>query len=405
VATQPICLATKKAISSLRPIQEGQMKKAVLLLVPIFLIASFAQAQTFTTLFTFNGGTGGAYPEGTLLRDSHGNLYGVALNGGTASDGLVFKVDSAGTETVLHNFTGTPDGQYPPSGLVHDPSGNFYGITENVGAYSVGTAYEVNLKGQERVLHSFGATNNDGVFPVAPLVRDSAGNLYGAAQTGGSASAGVVFKLNSSGVETILHSFTRSTTDGNDPVGGLTLDSAGNLYGTTYGGGTHNLGTVFKIDSAGKESLLYSFGQTSNDGSGPEATLLRDSSGNLYGTTYGGGTAAMGTVFKIDSSGKETVLHSFAGGADGANPNGGLVQDPAGNLYGVTPFGGTANYGVLYEIDTTGKETVLHTFSGLSDGGNPQATLTRDAAGNLYGAAGDGSTQGAQWGALFKFTP
>jgi uncharacterized repeat protein (TIGR03803 family) len=383
------------------------MGKVVVLFGVIACIASLAQAQTFTVLYTFNGGNFGAFPEGSLLRDHQGNLYGVTLNGGTGGygNGIVFKVDSNGVETVLHNFAGTPDGEYPTAGLVHDTSGHLYGITENGGSNNVGALYELNLQGKERVLHSFGSSSSDGVFPVAPLVRDSAGNLYGTAQSGGSSQAGMVYKINSAGVETVLHSFSQSTTDGNDPVGGLTLDSAGNIYGTTFGGGAHSQGTVFKIDTLGKESLLYSFGQISGDGSGPEATLILDSSGNLYGTTNGGGSAGMGTAFKLDSTGKETILHSFTGGNDGANPSAGLEFDSAGNLYGVTTFGGSANFGVLYEIDTTGKETILHTFSGLSDGGNPQASLIRDAAGNLYGTASGGARNGAFYGTLFEFTP
>lgn len=381
------------------------MAKLGVLASIVLWMASFAPAQTFKVIFTFNGGASGAFPEGTLLRDGHGDLYGVTLNGGIGN-GIVFKVDSSGAETVLHNFAGSPDGQYPSSGLVHDNAGHLYGITENGGADDAGAAYELNLQGKERVLHSFGSTSNDGVFPFAPMVRDSAGNLYGTAQTGnGNSQSGMVFKINSAGVETIVHSFSQSTTDGNDPVGGVILDSAGNLYGTTFGGGAHSKGTVYKIDTSGKETLLYSFGQNSTDGVGPEDAPTRDASGNLYGTTNTGGRASLGTVFKVDSSGKETVLHSFTGGSDGANPSGGLVLGPAGNLYGATTFGGTANFGVLYEIDSMGKETILHTFSGLSDGGNPQATLTRDAAGNLYGTAGGGTGNGAFYGTLFEFTP
>jgi uncharacterized repeat protein (TIGR03803 family) len=187
-------------------------------------------------------------------------------------------------------------------------------------------------------------------------------------------------------------------------VGGVILDSGGNLYGTTFGGGAFAGGTIYKIDSAGTETLLYSFGKVAEDGANPEASLIRDSAGNFYGTTNGGGTAKLGTVFKLDSSGHETILHTFTGGTDGANPDGALVRDSAGNLYGTATFGGSANYGVVFEIDASGKETILHTFSGQSDGGNPQSTLILDPAGNLYGSAGGGGG-GARYGTLFKLVP
>lgn len=381
------------------------MQTVVRFAILVLLLAPLAPAQTFTVLYTFTGGSDGGYPHGALLRDGQGNFYGTTFQGGSAGDGVVFKVTSAGVETVLHNFTSTPDGQYPVTALVHDGQGLF-GVTENGGSNTVGCVFEVNLQGKERIIHSFGSSSNDGVFPVAGLTRDSAGNLYGDAQAGGASGGGMVFKLTPTGVETVVHSFSFNGKDGSAPVGGLTLDSAGNLYGTTFGGGSAGGGTIFKINSAGVETILYNFGQTPNDGLNPESSLLRDSAGNLYGTTNAGGTSQLGTVFKLDSAGTETILHNFTGSSDGANPSAGLVRDSASNFYGTTTFGGAPGYGVIFKIDTTGKETILYTFTGQTDGGNPQTSLILDSAGNLYGTSGGGAGGGgAAFGTVFKLVP
>ena len=196
------------------------------------------------------------------------------------------------------------------------------------------------------------------------------------------------------GTYEVLHSFTGSP-DGVNPSAGLLRDVQGNFYGTTSGGGVSSAacsnnfcGVVFKIDSAGNETVLYSFnGQP--DGSNPQAHVIQDAAGNLYGTTCGGGTTGNGTIFKIDGSGKEVVLYSFAGQPDGSCPSAGIVLDPAGNLYGTTQVGGTSNDGTIFKLDTSSTETVLHSFNALVDGKFPQ-DLLRDNAGNLYGAANRG---------------
>jgi uncharacterized repeat protein (TIGR03803 family) len=226
------------------------------------------------------------------------------------------------------------------------------------------------------------------------LVRDPAGNLYGTTFFGGASSLGTVFKIDPAGKETVIHSFDGSF--GGYPWAGLTRDAKGNLYGTTL------LNTVFKIDRTGKITLLYTFSGQS-DGHGPRAPLLRDSAGNLYGTTYSGGTADYGTVFKLNAQGQETVLYNFTGGADGRKPrNSALVRDSAGNLYGTTGEGGSSDFGVVFRLDTAGQLTVLHSFSG-KDGKIPYGTLARDKAGNLYGTTYQGGAFGG--GVVFKITP
>jgi uncharacterized repeat protein (TIGR03803 family) len=227
------------------------------------------------------------------------------------------------------------------------------------------------------VLHRF--TGADGARPAATLIADPAGSLFGTTYAGGVSGYGTVFKLDKTGL-TVLHSFTGGA-DGGTLLGSLVRDSAGNLYGTTESGGAGGLGTVFKLDATGTETVLHSFAGGS-DGANPHAGLIRDAAGNLYGTTKFGGPSGDGVVFKVDKSG-ERVLHSFTG-TDGAKPAAALIQDSAGNLYGTTSFGGAAGAGTVFKLDTTGTETVLYSFSGGADGSNPFG-LIQDSSGNLYG--------------------
>jgi uncharacterized repeat protein (TIGR03803 family) len=302
---------------------------------------------TETVLYSFTGGADGSNPFAGLIRDSAGNLYGSTEQGGDASGfGVVFKLDTTGTETVLHSFTGGADGAHPYAGLIRDSAGNFYGTTKDGGASDAGVVFKLDTTGTETVLHSF--RGGDGAYSRAGVIRDSAGNLYGTTCFGGASGAGVVFKLDATG-ETVLYSFTGGA-DGGYPEAGLLRDSAGNLYGTASGGGLTNCGggcgVVFKVDTTGTETVLYSF-TGGADGSEPEAGVIQDPAGNLYGTTYFGGD---GVVFELDTTGTETVLYSFTGGADGSEPEAGVIQDPAGNLYGTTRQGGTSGNGVVFKI-------------------------------------------------------
>jgi uncharacterized repeat protein (TIGR03803 family) len=375
-------------------------------MIGLMSAARFAQAQAFSVLYTFTGGADGGAPYAGLVLDAAGNLYGTTTAGGTGlfdcptGCGTVFKVDTAGNETVLHSFGETSsDGEGPFYGyLVRDGAGNLYGTTDSGGTHGSGTIFRVSPAGKE-VFFSF--NGSDGGFPLAGLVADTDGNFYGTTYVRGGGcppyGCGTVFKVTSTGKETVLHSFTGAP-DGDNPFAGLVRDSAGNLYGTTATGGASGAGSVFKVEPNGKETVLYSF--TGLDGALPFGGLVRDSAGNLYGTTQTGGANFFGTVFELDNTGKETVLYSFTGGSDGATPYAGLVRDSAGNLYGTTSQGGMDNIGTVFEVDTTGKETVLYSFTGGTDGGLPYAGLVRDRAGNLYGTS---SNYG--WGAVFKITP
>jgi uncharacterized repeat protein (TIGR03803 family) len=324
-------------------------------------------------------------------------------------------LDTAGKETVLYSFTDGADGATPYASVIRDAGGNLYGTTSAGGLRTCnngngcGTVFKLDTTRKITVLHTF-TGSRDGSIPMGRLVRDTAGNLYGTTEFGGSSigsGSGIVFKLNSTGKETVLHRFTGGA-DGGEPVAGLIRDSGGNLYGTTGGGGSFGWGTVFKLDTAGKETVLYSFTDGA-DGATPYGSVIRDAAGNLYGTASMGGAieacaGGCGTVFKLDTSGKLTVLYTFTGD-DGRSPYAGVIRDPAGNLYGTTRSGGnggTFSPGTVFKLDATGKETVLHNFVGGTDGADPVAGLIRDAAGNLYGTTPDG---GAGAGIVFKIAP
>ncbi|MGB2607313.1 MAG: choice-of-anchor tandem repeat GloVer-containing protein, partial [Candidatus Sulfotelmatobacter sp.] len=305
---------------------------------------------------------------------------------------------SSGTFSVLYNFKNA-NGQYPLAGVIVDSSGTLYGTTSEGGAYSYGTVYKVTESGDETVLHSFKGGPSDGRFPIASLVRDAEGNLYGTTTMGGAASFGTVFRLAENGDETLLHSFGASKHDGRYPSAGLAFGPDGSLYGTTQEGGDFGFGTIFKVEKNGEETVLHSFAGNPSDGQYPIASLAQDAKGNFYGTTELGGASNDGTVFKLDEKGNQTVLLSFPGGKEGANPFGGVVLDSAGNMYGTTAYGGHG-VGIVFKIDDAGAETVLYTFNGGSDGLFPSAGLVRDSKGNLYGTAEFGGVDGA--GAVFE---
>lgn len=377
--------------------------------LPLIALGS-AQAQTFTVLYTFTSTTDGEQPDASLLQDAAGNLYGTTQYGGTNGGfGTVFKLDTTGKESVLLSFAGSPDAEDPYSGLTRDKAGNLYGTTLYGGTQGgFGTVFKLHPNGMEIILHSFAGTP-DGDDPRSILVRDADGNLYGTTQYGGTMGGfGTIFKLDTKGKLTLLHSFA-GTPDGEDPYAGLLRDKAGNLYGSTqYGGTGGGYGTVFKLNAKGKLTLLHSFTGTP-DGVNPLAGLLRDAAGSLYGTTqYGGTGGGFGTVFKLNAKGKLTLLHSFTGMPDGQNPYSRLIRDTAGNLYGTTFYGGTSGYGTVFKLDTAGKLTILHSFNDSPDGAHPIAGLILDKAGNLYGTTSDGGDLSCGFsgcGTVFKLTP
>jgi uncharacterized repeat protein (TIGR03803 family) len=347
------------------------------------------------------------------------------------------------TETVLYGFAGGGDGSRPIAGLIFDKSGAMYGTTESGGVSALGTVFKLTppAPGQsqwtETILYSF-AGGVDGSLPIAGLIFDKRGALYGTTYDGMydgvSSGGGTVFKLTppakgqTQWTKTILHNFAGGS-DGVYPLAGLIFDKSGALYGTTYDGGG-SLGTVFKLtppapgQTQWTETVLYSFGG-GTDGSHPNASLIFDSGGGLYGTTRsGGGVSNAGTVFKLtppapgQSQWTETVLYSFAGGSDGADPYADLIFDLSGALYSTTYDGGfnagTAcqggGCGVVFKLtppaqgQTQWTKTVLYSFTGGSDGSNPYAGLIFNTSGALYGTTQTGGGV-SNAGTVFKLTP
>ncbi len=306
------------------------------------------------------------------------------------------------TYKILYNFSRS-GGRSPYAGVILDSAGNLYGTAPNGGLHAAGVIFKLDPSGNETVLYNF-TGGADGGHPGSGVIRDSDGNLYGTTSAGGlCAGCGVVFELDAAGNETTLYSFTGGT-DGGRPVAVVALDSAGNLYGTTSADGITTgkcatltsipgCGVLFKLDTAGNETVLHSFtGRV--DGGKPGAGVILDSAGNIYGTDeYGAKCRGCGVAFKVDAAGNLTVLHSFGGSTDGIMPMSGLIQDSAGNLYGTTEYGGVrgglcgnGGCGTVFKVDTAGSETVLYRFTG-SDGSIPLSSLVQDSAGNLYGTA------------------
>lgn len=367
-----------------------------------------SQGQAFTTLYSFStSNQDGQNPASTLLL-ADGKLYGTTVGGGIGTQnsvGTVFQMDLKGNEVVLYRFDGIT-GLFPEAGVVRDAAGNLYGTASEGGAYNFGTVFKLDTAGTATVLHNF-TGGADGGNPFAGVTLDAKGNLYGTTLYGGDLNCGLgcgtVFKVDASGTLTVLYTFTGGN-DGLDPyVGSLLLDPAGNLIGTAIGGGAFGQGTIFKVHPDGTETTLYSF-TGGADGGAPYSGLVKDNQGNLYGTTSQGGSGKRGTVYKLNSKGQETVLYSFARGtSDGDTPYAGVVLDAKGNLYGTTAYGGTNGYGIVFEVSQNGEETVLRRLLEPRDGSHPTGGLVMDSKGNLYGTAYSGGKNFR--GTVFKVTP
>jgi uncharacterized repeat protein (TIGR03803 family) len=394
------------------------LRTARTMLVCAVLGSQLVQAQSYKVLYSFEGSPDGALPAAALIQDTQGNLYGTTDLGGTSGCGsfgqgcgAVFKLTKIGKESVEYAFTGGNDGVNPYyAGVVRDTQGNLYGTTFEGGAFGEGIVFKLNKTGKETVLFNFCSRSGctDGGAPEAGVIHDADGNLYGTTTGDGAFGFGTIFKISKGGKEVVLHSFRGYPNDGNGPVGGAIQDPQGNLYGTTYYGGKGSCsfndlifgcGTVFKVDTSGKETVLYNF-KGGADGFYPNAGLIQDARGNLYGTTISGGngtpcgSAGCGTVFKLTKTGRHTVLHSFAY-TDGSEPTAGVIQDAKENLYGTTSSGGDSDYGTVFKLSKTGKETLLYNFcsqSGCADGAYPSAGVIRDSKGNLYGTTSYGGS-------------
>ncbi|MGH6889795.1 MAG: choice-of-anchor tandem repeat GloVer-containing protein [Rhizomicrobium sp.] len=343
-----------------------------------------AHAKGYAVLYSFcsqENCTDGLWPYAGVIEDANGNLFGTTGAGGIASCrlygcGTVFKLAPDGTETVLHAFSASEDGSGPYGGVIADAAGNLYGTTATGGSsgcggidYGCGTLFQVQPDGKEKVVYAFGG-NNDGAYPLAGVVADRKGNFYGTTSDGGG------------GTQCIVQ----------------------------FGG----CGTVFRVTPRGREKVLYAF-TGGSDGANPQAALVIDRAGNLFGTAaYGGNTSACnqgdspgcGTVFEVMADGTEKTLYAFDGGNDGWAPVASLIEDKDGNLYGATQAGGSTTAcngvgcGIVFEIAPDGTENILYDFTGGGDGAHPSAGLVRDSTGNLYGTTQAGGTSGE--GTVFK---
>jgi len=373
-----------------------------------------------TTLYAFTGNADGAVPYGGVVLDPAGNVYGTTTNGGdfggencgTYGCGVVFKIDPRGHESLLHTFTGpSGDGANPYEGVTRDSAGRLFGVTPFFLALyelqpSATFCAAVLCPWNESVLYNNSDDGQYGGIPTGIPVVDAQGNIYATSNTGGSGTncggvgCGFVFEVDAQGQFTVIHNFNfQGGTDGYLPTGPLLLMADGSLYGTTLSGGSDGAGTVYKIDANGNESILYSFTGGSN-GFSPESGVIADGQGNLYGTTPVGGQhsslcdgGTCGVVFELSpnqNGWSESVLYSFQGGADGGNPYGGLLRDSQGNFYGTTDVGGVCQYGpycgIVYKLDSAGNKTTLWNFQFLTDGGIPGfGSLVMDQQGSLYG--------------------
>ncbi len=372
--------------------------------------------------------------------DASGNLYGTTAYGGGEGTcvlvtnlfcGTVFELSpqSGGgwKETILHSFGKGTDGQTPLAGLILDKHGKLYGTTSSGGTFGFGTVFELaNVAGvwKEKVIYNF-AGGSDGEVPAAPLVFDSKGNLYGTTNMGGpypcgNFTCGTVFELSSvSGSgwkEQVLYTFTGGA-DGANPLSKPVFDAAGNLYGTTDGGGTSFLGTVFELSplvgGGWTESVPHSFAG-GKDGQAPQAAVVFDARGNLYGATVRGGSTDTGVVFRLAPAGggnwNETILHSLPGNSRDPAFQSGVVLGQGGKLFG-TIGGSTTSGGGVYELTPTKSGpwtmTMLHSFTGAPDGAQPHGGLIHDDSGNLYGTTFEGGALVVQGGGgvVFEVKP
>jgi uncharacterized repeat protein (TIGR03803 family) len=400
----------------------GSVVLAQFVAITMFAVGASA-ASTTKIIYTFSGGADGEYLDTDLVADSAGNLYGSTVQGGSGS-GTVFRLApsaSGWTHTVLYAFSGGADGAEPYKGVTLDAQGNLYGTTvAGGGSCGCGVAFKLTNSGgiwTESVLHTF-TGGNDGSGPGSGLTFDKAGNLYGMTPTGGKYSFGVIYQLKPSTTGNwtfrVIHAFTGGADGSSGSAGRFILDHAGDLYGVATVGGANGNGVAFKLHQsqtgAWRLKPLYAF-KAQPDGVFPYGGLIFDKLGNLYGTTYYGGTNGVGTVYKLTHANRswtETVLYSFKGTPDGSSPISTLIADKAGNLYGTTSDGGTSGgYGIIFKLapgsNNTWTESVVYRFPGQPGASRAYNGMVADSAGNFYGATTHGGP--TDDGTIYKFKP
>ncbi|MBV9961352.1 MAG: T9SS type A sorting domain-containing protein [Parafilimonas sp.] len=341
----------------------------------------------------------GNTPNGSLFKNDDGNFYGMTSRGGTNNDGTIFKMTPNGKMTMLKQLYYTQDGAYPDGELVKGNDGYLYGLTSAGGANSYGTIFKISASGSNFSVIKHLNFATDGANPHGHLTLASDGNFYGITYSGGTNGGGTIFKLTADGKFSVIYSLNKATEGGNS-YSSLTVGADGNLYGTTYGGGTNSNGTIFKITTGGKFTVVRQL-NGATDGSYPQSDLLLASDGSLYGTCSSGGQFGSGTIFKI-STGVYSVVKNFSPSTDGGAPYGGLMQNTDGNFYGITRIGGTKGGGTIYKLTTGGAYSVIHPLDYTNEGNTSSSVLARGNDGSLYAMTSLGGA--FNYGIIFKTT-
>ena len=377
-----------------------RIQRSLLILMTLTLVTTGSLAQ-FSVVYNFGSNSGDpSKPSyaGILAQGRDGNLYSTGPDGGGSCCGAVFQISPAGKLKNIHSFSGSGnDGAFPQGGITLGSDGNFYGTSYEGGTATAGVVFRVTPGGTATTLHSF-TGGSDGGYPFAPPVEGNDGNFYGTTVYGGdttkcNSGCGTIYKITPTGALTTLHKF--DITHGYGPYAPLVLGTDGNFYGTTTSGTSANAGVVFKITPAGNFTVLFSFDST--HGQSPFSGLVQGNDGNLYGTTIYGGTKGTGVIFKITPAGRLSVLHSMNGSTDGAQPFGGLVLGTDGSFYGANAYGGTVNAncsdgcGTLFKITPTGSYSVLYKFDSAT-GAQAHVTPFQHTSGVVYGDTTVGGT-------------
>jgi uncharacterized repeat protein (TIGR03803 family) len=366
-----------------------------------------AVASPFRIMMSLNG-SDGANPVGPVIEDKHGNLFGLAGNGGRFNGGTIYELPRHGQPEVLYAFEPLVTPWSPVGGLLIDAKGDVYGTLGLGGGGACGAMFQFSAGRHFHIIHTFQADGNqqDGCNPGAGIIEDLAGNFYGTTLFGGSNGYGTVYKVSLDGSETVLHAFGNQG-DGQIPNAALVTDSKGNMYGTTSYGGAGGNGTVFKIAPDGKETVLYAF-PAGTDAGGPTGVIRDAKTGDLYGTTgFGGACQLCGYLFRIKPDGTETTVFSFTGvnAESYPDPQAGVIEDASGNLYGTTSSGNKYYAGTVFKLAPDGKYTILHSFSRGFDGNDPGASLIFGSDGLLYGTTVYGGKYDNGVGTVFRVAP
>ncbi len=386
-------------------------RKRVFLALAVFVgTIPVANAQGFKTLVTFNGSNGSNLTSG-VVQGTDANFYGVTVQGGTNNEGTAFKVTPEGKLTTLYNFceeTGCTDGS-GPSGLMQAIDGNFYGTTGTGGTAGDGIAFRMSPAGKIQTLHNFCATGNcsDGVGPDG-LVQVGNGNLYGVTTLSQCPDlCGTLFELSTAGELRTLYDFCSECSAGYYPSPLTGQAANGDFYGTTEDGGDYGYGTVFKATPQGDLTTLYSFCEANElncpDGSGPVASPVQGANGNFYGTTFLGGVNSLGTIYEVTAEGALKTLYAFCSlpnCADGDFPASALLLATDGNFYGTTVGGGANGDGTIFRLTPTGKFTTLYSLAAIAGDGGPFGGLIQATNGTFYGTTGGYGSNGT----VFSFS-